>query len=472
MVMRRVVGDKNTDRTAEQAPPSRHGGVEDSPWEKRRPARTTVRSAARTTSRAQADREGGERFFATCPRGLEDLLQDELRPLGAEGLQSTGGGVFFRGEPKLMYRANLHSRLATRILWQRAMGPYRSEEDIYRLLSRLPWSRWFNSSKTLKVSTHAVRCPLRSLDFVTLRAKDAICDNFRAETGERPNIDTRSPDIQVQLFLDAHTCTVYLDTSGAPLWQRGLRRVSVLAPVKENLAAGILQLSGWQVGDCLVDPMCGSGTFILEAAQRMANQAPGLHRNFAFEHLRRFDAAYWGELRDAAWKRLKPAPDDVRLFARDIDASAVKACARNVHEAGFDDWVHCETVDFCQGEAPTKGGTLVANPPYGERLGDAEELAQNYPQWGSVLKNQWTGWQCALLSADLTLPKGLRLKPARKIPLFNGALDCRLFLFPMVAGSHRAVRGGDDGVNTEENLELTPPQATQGVSAKVIKMIE
>lgn len=375
-------------------------------------------------------------YFAICPRGLETLLQDELAALGATELKITHGGVHFAGDWAVCYRANLESRLATRILWHLVTAPYTREDDIYRLAVRQLWPNHFSVANTFRVVTTAIKCPLKSLDFVTLRVKDAVCDRFREDVGERPNIDTRYPDVSVHVFLTADRCTLYLDTSGQPLWQRGFRRASVDAPVKENLAAGILKLSGWQPDTPLVDPMCGSGTFLLEAVQMALDRAPGLDRHFGFERLKKFDAALWTHIRNAALARVKnPAQLDIR--GSDHDERAVRATRRNLEEAGFSQWVRVNTADLLELSAPAPAGTLVANPPYGERLGEQEALAEFYPQLGAALKRHWAGWNCFFFTADLRLPKLMGLKPSRKTPLYNGPLECRLFEIRMVAGSNR-----------------------------------
>ena len=378
------------------------------------------------------------KYFAICPRGLEEVLADELRAVGAEELRSTHGGVHFSGDWAVCYKANLESRIATRILWHIVTGPYASEEDIYRLAVRQLWPNHFAVSRTMRVVTTAIKCPLKSLDFVTLRVKDAVCDRFREDFGERPNIETRHPDVSVHVFLTENHCTLYLDTSGQPLWQRGFRKASVDAPLKENLAAGILKLSGWQPGTPLIDPMCGSGTFLLEAVQMALDRAPGLDRGFAFELLKKFEPTTWAAIRSAAEARVKPAERlDIRGW--DIDDKAVRATRRNLQEAGFDQIITVDRGDVLEIAPLNEHGILIANPPYGERIGEQDELAAFYPQLGSALKRHWAGWHCFFFTADLTLPKGLGLKPSRKTPLFNGPLECRLFEIRMVAGSNRKV---------------------------------
>lgn len=375
-------------------------------------------------------------YFAICPRGLEPLLLEELREIGAENLRSTHGGVHFSGDWAICYRANLESRLATRILWHLVTSPYASEEDIYRLALRQLWPNHFAVTRTMRVVTTAIKSPLKSLDYVTLRVKDAVCDRFREDLGERPNVDTRDPDVSVHVFLTENRCTLYLDTSGRPLWQRGFRKASVDAPLKENLAAGILKLTGWQPGTPLVDPMCGSGTFLLEAVQVALDRAPGLDRGFAFELLKKFDALAWAQIRAAAEARVKPA-GPLAIHGSDNDERAVRAARRNLQEAGFGACVRVDRSDVLALPAPADSGVMLCNPPYGERIGEEEALAAFYPQLGSALKRQWAGWNCFFFTADLRLPKLVGLRPSRKTPLFNGPLECRLFEIRMVAGSNR-----------------------------------
>jgi putative N6-adenine-specific DNA methylase len=382
-----------------------------------------------------------EKFFAPCPRGLEAALVDELAEQGAVAVRAVAGGVQFSGDWATCYRANLESRLATRILWQVAGGVYASEEDIYHVARSGRWPQLFALEQTFRVQTTASKCPLRSLDFVTLRVKDAICDTFRERHDARPSIDTHEPDIRVQVYLSERECTLYLDTSGAPLWQRGMRHANVDAPLKENLAAGILKLAGWQPGMPLLDPMCGGGTFVLEAASIALDMAPGLQRPwFGFEKLANFDAPLWLGLREAAFARSREARPQP-IFASDIDPRAVRATKRNLQESGLGNVVRVAECDFLDLQAPAPVGVMIANPPYGERIGEQDALAELYPQMASVLKQRFAGWTCCFFTADSRFPKLLRLKPRRKTPLFNGALECRVYEIEMVAGSNRRPRG-------------------------------
>jgi putative N6-adenine-specific DNA methylase len=377
-----------------------------------------------------------ERFFATCPRGLEAQLAEELGCAGALRTEAVPGGVGFAGDWEACYRANLWSRTATRILWRVAHGPYKREEDIYRLARDVPWQAHFSVRRTLRVYMTAIRSPLRSLDFATLRIKDAVCDRFRAETGERPSIDTAAPQVRIHAFLSGGEATLYLDTSGEPLYKRGYKYASVEAPLKENLAAGILMLTGWRPGMPLLDPMCGSGTFLLEAALMAHDIAPGLARKFGFSRLARFDAALWQKLRTEAARRRKPVASQP-LFGSDISQDQVERARQNLAAAGLHESVRLECADLLQRTPPAAEGVLIANPPYGVRLEEAQRLAAFYPRLGDALKRRFAGWRCYFLSADPQMAKLIGLKATKRTPLFNGALECRLLEYRIVAGRMR-----------------------------------
>ena len=381
-----------------------------------------------------------EKFFASCPRGLESLLVEDLTAVGVMDSQAIPGGVHFSAEWPACYAANLHSRIATRILWRVAHGRYAKEDDIYKLALDTAWPSWFAAGQTIRVDVTAVKSPLKSLEFITLRIKDAICDRFRADTGKRPSVDTREPDVRMHGFITADECTLYIDTSGAPLYQRGLRQKTVDAPLKENVAAGILRLSGWQPGSPLLDPMCGSGTFLLEAAQMALCIAPGAGRDFGFQRLKNFQLGVWKNLLDKAMDAEKPAAN-AQIYGSDISPVAVRAALANLDRAGLLPAVTLSTGDVLEIDAPANygktSGIMIANPPYGERLSELDELAAFYPLLGSALKRNFAGWNCYFLTADMRLPKLMRLTPSKKTPLFNGAIECRVFEFKMVAGSNR-----------------------------------
>ena len=364
------------------------------------------------------------------------MLAAELDELGASDIGTVEGGVGFGGTLPLAYAANLHSRIASRMLWEIGSGRYRNEDDVYRGVYALDWQRLFDPGLTIRVNVAAVASPLKSLEFTTLRIKDAACDKFRAQTGSRPSVDTAQPDVRIHAFLDAERFTIYLDTSGEPLFKRGSRQMAGEAPLRENLAAGILTLAGWTPGTPLLDPMCGSGTLLIEAAQIARGIPAGLKRKFAFEKLRNFDVAEWVRIRGDAEARIR---NDARtpIFGSDLFGDALKLARENLATAGLADTVSLKQANVLEISAPAAEGVLVTNPPYGVRLGEQESLAAFYPQLGNALKKKFAGWRVYLFTADLRLPKLIGLSPSKRTPLYNGPLECRLYEFKMVAGAMR-----------------------------------
>jgi putative N6-adenine-specific DNA methylase len=369
-------------------------------------------------------------------------LEQELRELGAEGLAPTPGGVGFSGRFKLCWRVNLQSRVASRVLWQVAQGPYRTEEDVYHLSYDVPWPDWLSPRGTFRVKVDAQHCPLRSLEFLTLRIKDAVCDRFIAGKQPRPSIDKSRPDHRIHAFLDQRQITLYLDTSGEPLFKRGYRKAMVEAPLRENLAAGLLKLAGWSPLVPLLDPFCGGGSIVIEAGLIAAGKAPGVGRRFAFERLPNFSRSQWEACRAEA-RAMERHMDDVRIMGGDMDPRAVQAALTNVKAAGFEGMIHLRQADALSLPRPPETGIMVSNPPYGVRLRQNEQIDQLYRKLGHWLKRSLYKWKVFLLSEDLSLPSNLGLKPSRRIPLFNGSLECRLYEFEIVQGSHRRVKASD-----------------------------
>jgi putative N6-adenine-specific DNA methylase len=416
-------------------------------------------------------------WFVPCPRGLEAPLAAELAEIGAKHLdgapfkagKEVPGGVHFRGGWVAGMAANLHSRIASRVLLKMAHGPYRSENDIYDLAYQQQWEQWFTANQTMRVDITAIKSPLRSLEFTTLRVKDAVCDRLRELSGSRPSIDTAQPDVRVFAFLTMNECTLYLDTSGDPLFKRGWRLDKGAAPLRENLAAGILRLTGWTPGTPLYDPMCGSGTFLAEAAQVALNIAPGVERRFGFEKLKQYDVNAWQKLKVAAVDAKRAARTsraDLQIFGSDISGDMLEKAYSNLDRAGLPE-LRLKQIDARHMTPPSETpGILVANPPYGERIevrgrgprGEVRELksrnrdeeeeaftrAQPDPadleffiSFGNALKQRFPGWRAYVLTSDRKLPGLMRLRELTKTPLFNGALECRLFRFDLIAGSVR-----------------------------------
>jgi putative N6-adenine-specific DNA methylase len=388
-------------------------------------------------------------YFCPCPRGLEIALAEELGEIALLGNtlkvhNQVPGGVHCSGTLQDAYRMNLHSRIASRVLMRMAHASYTTENDIYDLTLAQPWEDWFSVDHTIRIDVTAIKSPLRSLEFTTLKIKDAICDRFRDMFARRPSVDTKMPDMRIVGFVDARNFTLYLDTSGEALFKRGWRMETGDAPLRENLAAGLLRTAGWKPGMTLFDPMCGSGTILAEAAQMLAGIPPGLHRNFAFEKFAGFDKDEWAAIKSDI--RVNPLPTEPTIFGSDISGDMVSMTRNNLNKAGIRFEVPLKQIEAQEVKAPSETpGIMLTNPPYGERIGvrgdstiAEDDLAKEFfSAFGTTLKQRFAGWQVFLFTADLGLPKLLRLKEARKTPFFNGALECRLFRFDMVAGFNR-----------------------------------
>ena len=390
-------------------------------------------------------------YFCPCPRGMEQALADELVEISSLHTPTltvhnqVPGGVHCSGLLGDAYQINLHSRIASRVLLRMAHKSYNNENDIYDLTLEQHWEDWFSIHHTIRVDITAIKSPLRSLEFTTLKIKDAICDRFRDLCNERPSVDTQTPDIRIVGFLDARNFTLYIDTSGEPLFKRGWRMETGDAPLRENLAAGLLRVAGWKPGMTLFDPMCGSGTILAEAAQMLAGIPPGLHRDFAFEKFGNFDRELWQKIKAAI--KIKEVSGAPTIFGSDISGDMVVMTRNNLNKAGIRFEIPLKQIEAQQIQAPPSevAGIMLTNPPYGERIGvrgdstleNDEQANAFFSSFGTTLKQRFAGWQVFLFTADLTLPKMLRLKEARKTPFFNGALECRLFRFDMVAGFNR-----------------------------------
>jgi putative N6-adenine-specific DNA methylase len=399
-------------------------------------------------------------LFLPCAAGAEGLLAEEVARLVPHAAPHVGrGGVSLDGGPDEVMALNLGSRLAQRVLAEVARGPIRDERDLYALARTVDWALWIGPRHTLKVDVTARHSPLRSLHYAGLVLKDAVCDQLRERFGERPSVDTRDPDLPLALHLDGEVAIVSVDTSGDPLFKRGWRLEAGEAPLKETLAAAMLAAAGWtgrpESGGALVDPFCGSGTIAIEAAQIACGHAPGLGRRFAFERQQPFAEPAlrraWDSARQKARARIHPPA--VPVHASDISFRMVEIARRNAERAGV-----AEAIEFHGGDAlerpapslpPGLDGTLMVNPPYGERLDPkggrahpgvdddfAARLATHWKRAYASRERRWTAW---VLSPDPGLPGAMRLKATRRVPLWNGPIECRLFRFELVAGPARDV---------------------------------
>ena len=378
------------------------------------------------------------------------------------------GGVVVDGSWRAVLQLNLHCRLAQRVLVQLSHTVYRSEQDLYRAAMEVAWEVWFTTRQSIKVEITAQHSPLTSLNFAALKIKDAVCDRFRDRAhGVRPDVNTQWPDVRIYAHLTTDTCTLYIDTSGEPLFKRGWREDKGDAPLKETLAAAMLAATGWASGDAdllpLYDPCCGSGTIAIEAAQIACNIAAGSLRRFAFEKYVPFQPHVWTALQEeAAAAVVKPEPGQQTLiFGSDVSHRMVDFAERNARRAGVADVIDFRGGDALQRMPPSSTpGVMLLNPPYGERIGiggvagapaqarfGARELAETeeggafFQQLASHWKKNFSGWSAWMLTPDLQLPGKMRLKETRRVPMWNGPLECRLFRFDMVAGRMARDRG-------------------------------
>ena len=374
-------------------------------------------------------------LFVTCPRGLEAPLSQELEQLKCQDIRAVDGGVACKGGMEQVYRINLHSRTASRVLLRLTKSGYRSEQDIYKAAKNIRWTDWFDLEQTFKVKVEGKRAQVKSLDFVGLKIKDAVCDVFRDACDARPSVDKIRPDIRIHAFIDERDIQIFIDTSGEALFKRGYRQDTGEAPMRENLAAGLLLLAGYDGTQPFQDPFCGSGTIVIEAAWIATRRAPGLMRRFGFEKLKNFDAALWKKLQHEAETQIRPAP--APISGSDNDRYMIRAAVANAQAAEVDTFIRFEVKDAQDTRPNGEGGILISNPPYGVRLAEVQALQALYPQLGAWLKQHYAGWLAGMFTGDRDMPKFMRLSPKRKIPLYNGNLDCRLFLMDMVKGSNR-----------------------------------
>ncbi len=413
-------------------------------------------------------------LFLPCAAGVETYLAQEVERITGvpqTAMQTSRGGVALEAGWRDALALNLHSRLAQRVLVRLARQPYRDEHDIYRAAHDIAWEIWFTPRQTIKVEITAQHSPLKSLNFAALRVKDAVCDRLRERRGERPSVDTARPDVRLFAHLTTDTVHLYIDTSGEPLFKRGWREDKGDAPLKETLAAAMIAATGWTgwADDGspvpLYDPCCGSGTIPIEAAQMALDIAPGLQRRFAFEKLLPFQAHVWQALREQAVQAQRPWPaGQPFVFGSDVAFRMVDFARRNAERAGVAHAIEFRGGDALQRMPPsTTPGVLLLNPPYGERIAAAGVAGQSarqrstagtsmtggreaarhadgsennafFDQLASHWKKHYSGWSGWLLTPDLQLPGKMRFKASRRVPLWNGPIECRLFRFDLIAG--------------------------------------
>lgn len=377
-------------------------------------------------------------MLAQTMAGLEQILAGELIGVGAAAIEVRNRAVSFRGDRACMYRANLRCRTALRILVPIHTFGLKSEEDLYRAINAMPWEDHLDVDDTL-----AVHCTLSSEFFthshyLALKAKDAIADRFRERTGRRPSVDLDDPTLHIHLFVHRDRCTVSLDSSGGSLHRRGYRERVNITPMNEVLAAGLVLLSGWDKTRPLVDPMCGTGTILIEAAMLAANIPPGYHRDrFGFETWKDFDRGLWQRVFDEAVEGIDHEHHPVILGA-DLSPHVARKAGANIASADLKDRITIRTSAFAELEPPADTGVLILDPPYGERMDKDEDINALYKMIGDTLKKRWTGWEAWILTANLGAAKHVHLTPKPKITLFNGPLECRYMRYELYSGTRRS----------------------------------
>jgi putative N6-adenine-specific DNA methylase len=375
---------------------------------------------------------GMERFFATCARGLEGALADELRELGAAEVEPGRGGVSFAGDRTLLYRANLWLRTAVRVLMPVLEADVTTPEELYDAVRTIDWSRYLTPDHTLAVDCNVRDSHLTHSKYAALKTKDAICDQFVEAVGRRPSVDVEEPLVGLNLHVFRDHGVLSLDSSGESLHKRGYRPILTKAPLNEALAAALVLLSGWRGETAFADPMCGSGTLPIEAAWIALRRPPGLtRRRFGFQGWMDFDIGLWAELRDEArrgvLKRLA-AP----VVGADVRRDAVSFSKSNARAAGVGNLLHFEVKDVRDFRPPSgPPGVLICNPPYGERIGEEKELKGVYAALGEMLRERCAGWRAYVFTGNPALAAEIGMKPAEQVPLYNGKIPCRLLRFDL-----------------------------------------
>jgi putative N6-adenine-specific DNA methylase len=381
------------------------------------------------------------RYFATTVKGLEPVLASELEALGAQKVTPSWGGVAFEGDTATCYRANLWLRTALRVLEPVAEFACASADDLYRNALYVDWTRHLSESGTLAVHANVRDNPaLTHSKFSALKVKDAVCDFFRDRTGKRPDVNVEDPDLPLDLHVAGTQATISIDTSGESLHRRGYRQKRVEAPLRETLAAAIIGFTAWKGETPFVDLMCGSGTLPIEAALLALDMAPGLSRSFAFERGPRFDRPLWEKVKAEARGRAKKTLPGGTILGLDKDPKAVATARENAERAGVASVIELRVQELARFKPPVPGGpgTLVVNPPYGERLGQEAALEPLYEQIGDIFKKEGTGYTGWVFTGNLRLAKKVGLRSARRITLWNGPIESRLLEFELYAASRKS----------------------------------
>lgn len=373
--------------------------------------------------------------------GCEEILSAELESLGATETRILTRAVEFEGDQSLLYKANLHCRTALRILRPMYHFEAADEHMLYHEMQRINWSEHFNVKQTFAINTTLNQSDLTHSLYVSLKAKDAIVDQFRDNFGERPDVDTERPDLRIHLHIYENQCTLSFDSSGDSLHKRGYRDYTNQAPINEALAAALVLKSGWDLKMPLADFMCGSGTILIEAAMLAMNIAPNKFRDrFGFESWNDFNPELWKQIRRDA-KAAEIFPDQLQLYGSDISGTVLDKARQNIEQAGLSKYIQLKKCPFEKFPVPAAEGMLISNPPYGLRIEPAD-IMDMYQRMGDKMKKDFRGWTCWIFTGNLEVAKFIGLKPSRKIPLFNGPIECRFLKFDIYEGSRKASKQG------------------------------
>lgn len=367
--------------------------------------------------------------------GFEEILAEELKSIGATDITLLKRAVKYKGNLATLYKSNLYLRTAIKVLRPIKTFNIRTQEDLYTNVKRIPWNQYFSVDETFAIDGVVSGEIFTHSKFVALRTKDAIADQFREEIGSRPNVDTNDPDLRINVHILNNTCTISLDSSGTSLGKRGYKEEQVEAPLSEVLAAGMIILSGWDKKSNFIDPMCGSGTIVIEAALMAQNIAAGSFRDFAFQKWRDYDYQLWKEILQEA--KMERIPSSAKIIAYDIAPEAVHVTKGNAERAGVLDNISVTKSDFLETKHDGEQATIVVNPPYGDRLMEEDDIIPLYQEMGTQLKHVYNGCDAWIISGNLRAIKFIGLKPSRKIELYNGPIQCKFHKFELYRGSKR-----------------------------------
>lgn len=394
------------------------------------------------------------KMLAKSPAGLEEILAKELEDLGAEQIELLNRAVSFEGDKRLLYAANYRCRTALRILVPVTQFKIETEQDLYTSIKAIRWEDYLGTQNTIAINSTVTTSIFTHSHFVSLRAKDAIVDRFREKTGERPSVDIDNPDFRINLHIYKDEVDVSFDSSGASLHKRGYHVSNAEAPLNEVLAAGMILLSGWDGQSNFIDPMCGSGTLLIEAAMIAMNLPAGQYRNdYGFMRWKDFDKDLWDDVKNEA---LEDERDfNFRIIGSDISDYNLRSAAANLKEARLHKDIELKVSPFQRMTPPAGGGIMICNPPYGERI-KVEDIVELYQELGNTLKQNYKGYKAWVISSDLRALKMIGLKPMKKYILFNGQLECRYAGFDLYEGSKRARYRADftsSGNDADEKTE-------------------